>query len=257
MLISGVSFNAESLSGMNSLQRASFVGDLIRECPGELVVFPEWSFLAYAPEVREAYIQLEDFELQYGWLAECSKKVNKSVVVGIPTCEGDAYFNSAFVISSQGEVSHRYDKRRPFFGASEDQVIRQGVTEQVVEILDHRIHLSICFDLRFFGVFDESCTPTPFACINLASWPSVRSDAWETLLKARAIELETNFIGVNRYDGNEYSLSSKGYDPLGAEIKSLGTWIAGEWVDTWELKAPDCYKVIGSRRKSWKEDGLD
>ena len=257
MLISGVSFNSESLAGMSSFDRSDFLGELIGKCPGELVVFPEWSFLGYAPENKESYIPLDELKHRYEWVAECSKRYTKAVVVGIPVRQGQDYFNSAFVFSPEGHVSLRYDKRRPFRVASEDRVIRSGRSEQVAEIFGHKIHLSICYDLRFFEVFDKSCAPTPFVCINLASWPAVRRETWETLLKARAIELETNFIGVNRYDGHEYSLSTKGFDPLGGEINSSGTRIAGQWVDTWTLRDPDDYGVIGSRCEVWGEGGGD
>lgn len=254
MLVSGVSFNPDSIGRMSSRDRSNFISDLIEECTGELVVFPEWSFWPYTPEMRETYLPLDELASKFEWLAACAERHAKVVVVGIPIRQGQDFFNSAFVFSSEGHVPQRYDKRKPFALALEDRTIRSGLSEQVVEVFDRKIHLSICYDLRFFEVFDSSCSPTPFACINLASWPAVRRDTWETLLKARAIELETNFIGVNRYDGRDYALSSKGFDPLGCEIRSESTSILGQWVDTWELRDPDDYEVVGSRCKVRRDD---
>lgn len=52
----------------------------------------------------------------------------------------------------------------------------------------------------------------------MANWPKVRRDAWNTLLKARAIENLAFTVGVNRIgtDPNlEYAGDSKIHDPWG------------------------------------------
>jgi len=58
-----------------------------------------------------------------------------------------------------------------------------------------------------------------------SSWPSVRSDVWNTLLRARAIENQCYVAGVNRVgtDGNGigYIGESMMIDPKGKEIAAL------------------------------------
>ena len=58
--------------------------------------------------------------------------------------------------------------------------------------------------------------------INVANWPAKRSVAWQTLLRARAIENQCFVVGVNRTgkDGNRiyYNGNSTIIDPLGEII---------------------------------------
>jgi predicted amidohydrolase len=61
--------------------------------------------------------------------------------------------------------------------------------------------------------------------IYVANWPKLRIAAWDTLLKARAIENMTYCIGVNRVglDANEYEYvgHSAAYDSLGNSISNI------------------------------------
>ena len=58
--------------------------------------------------------------------------------------------------------------------------------------------------------------------IYLANWPTKRVDAWNTLLKARAIENQCYTVGVNRIgeDGNgvPFSGSSQVFDAFGKKL---------------------------------------
>ena len=58
----------------------------------------------------------------------------------------------------------------------------------------------------------------------MANWPVKRIDAWDTLLKARAIENQAYTIGVNRVgeDGNgiPFNGHSKVFDAFGKELSS-------------------------------------
>ena len=62
--------------------------------------------------------------------------------------------------------------------------------------------------------------------IYVANWPNRRHYAWETLLRARAIENMSYVVGVNRVgtDGNDipYDGGSAVIDYLGADMVNLG-----------------------------------
>ncbi len=81
--------------------------------------------------------------------------------------------------------------------------IRQEKKKVVVEYLGWKICLQVCYDLRF-PVFVRN-TENYDLILNVASWPSTRIDAWDTLLKARAIENQCYVFGLNRVgnDGNK------------------------------------------------------
>ena len=74
--------------------------------------------------------------------------------------------------------------------------------------------------------------------VYVANWPQIRINAWDTLLRARAIENLSYVVGVNRVgtddDGMEYNGSSAIIGPKGDTIfSSEGT----ETVKTIELSS--------------------
>jgi predicted amidohydrolase len=74
--------------------------------------------------------------------------------------------------------------------------------------------------------------------IYVANWPMIRINAWDTLLKARAIENLSYVVGVNRVgiDGNdiEYDGHSSIISPKGDTIFSIES---SEAVRTTEISA--------------------
>jgi len=87
-----------------------------------------------------------------------------------------------------------------------------------------RIAPMVCYDLRF-PVWSRHCHDCD-ALIYVANWPASRHFAWETLLRARAIENQCYVIGVNRAgrDGNglDYRGGSAAVDFLGATLTGCG-----------------------------------
>jgi len=75
----------------------------------------------------------------------------------------------------------------------------------------------ICYDLRF-PVWARNRNEYDIL-VYAANWPQARTDVWNTLLKARAIENQTYVVGANRIgvDGNSisYSGNSQLIDPKG------------------------------------------
>ena len=92
----------------------------------------------------------------------------------------------------------------------------------IVKIDGWKVCPLICYDLRF-PVFSRNTVDYDIL-IYLANWPIKRIDAWDTLLKARAIENQAYTIGVNRVgeDGNKVSFNghSKVFDAFGKELLS-------------------------------------
>ena len=83
------------------------------------------------------------------------------------------------------------------------------------------VGLSICYDLRFPGLFRAN-QMNPKVLVNIANWPSQRDHHWDALLMARAIENQAFAVGVNRSgidgEGETYSGKSKVYSPQGSQI---------------------------------------
>ena len=82
----------------------------------------------------------------------------------------------------------------------------------------------VCYDLRF-PVWSRNRDHYDLL-LYVANWPSRRQNAWDTLLRARAIENLSFVAAVNRVgvDGNElpYTGGSSIVDYLGADLANLG-----------------------------------
>ena len=95
-----------------------------------------------------------------------------------------------------------------------------GDERVTVEYKGIRFLLQICYDLRF-PVFARNRNDYD-AALYVANWPEKRVEAWEHLLKARAIENQAYVFGLNRIgtDGNElfYRESSHCYFADGADV---------------------------------------
>lgn len=89
-----------------------------------------------------------------------------------------------------------------------------------------RIAPFICYDLRF-PVWSRNVDLGYDLAIYVANWPAARSQAWDVLLKARAIENLAFVAGVNRIgiDGNglEYAGHSALISFKGDELVQLGS----------------------------------
>lgn len=132
--------------------------------------------------------------------------------------ENTKYFNRLIWMLPNGQYGY-YDKRHLFAYGDEHQHYTAGNKRLIASAKGWKINLQVCYDLRFpvwarqseFGEYD--------VLVYVSNWPEKRSQAWKTLLQARAIENQCYVIGVNRVgeDGNGiyYSGDSMIVNPLG------------------------------------------
>lgn len=153
------------------------------------------------------------------WLKTIAKSKN-TAITGSLAIEGDNnFYNRLVFILPSGEIQS-YDKRHLFSLAGEEKVYTAGTKKLIVEYKGWKICTLICYDLRF-PVFSRN-TEEYDLLLYAANWPTARINAWDALLKARAIENMCYTIGVNRIgeDGNNhpYPGHSQVLDYLGNEI---------------------------------------
>ncbi|MEZ4809629.1 MAG: amidohydrolase [Allomuricauda sp.] len=150
------------------------------------------------------------------WMQNMAKEKNAAMVGSIVFQDDNKNYNRLFFVHPHGEVEH-YDKRHTFTLAGEDAVYESGVDKVVLDYKGFRICPLICYDLRF-PVWSRNVQNYD-ALIYVANWPTPRIAAWDTLLKARAIENMAYCIGVNRVGldelGYDYPGHSAVYDALG------------------------------------------
>ncbi|MDQ6471389.1 nitrilase family protein [Flavobacterium sp. LHD-80] len=137
------------------------------------------------------------------WMKEVAKQKNAAVTGSLVIVENEKFYNRMFFVFPSGEIRY-YNKRHLFTLAGEDQFYTAGTEKVIVEYLGWKICLQVCYDLRF-PVFARN-TENYDLLLYVANWPKVRTNAWDALLKARAIENLSYTIGVNRigFDANNY-----------------------------------------------------
>lgn len=158
-----------------------------------LIVLPEMfstGFTMNASEVAET-MQGETIE----WMKLKAKQKNVAITGSVVITENGKYYNRMLFVFPSGEIQY-YDKRHSFSLAGEDKVYTRGNRKVTVDYLDWKICLQICYDLRF-PVFVRN-TENYDLILYVANWPKVRTNAWDALLKARAIENLSYVVGVNR-----------------------------------------------------------
>jgi predicted amidohydrolase len=153
------------------------------------------------------------------WMVTTAK-INRMALVGSVVIKENAqYFNRLFFIHPNGHIE-TYDKRHLFTLAKENDQYTSGEERLIVFYKGWRICPLICYDLRF-PVWSRNTNEYDLL-VFVANWPSIRIHAWDTLLKARAIENMSYCIGVNRVgkdeNGYEYNGHTAIYNFLGEKL---------------------------------------
>lgn len=150
------------------------------------------------------------------WLQNLAKAKNCAITGSVVIEENGKYFNRLVFVFPNGEIQY-YDKRHLFTLAGEDKVYIAGTKKLIVDYKGFKICPLICYDLRF-PVFSRNLEDYDLL-IYVANWPKPRVNAWDILLKARAVENMSYVIGVNRVgldnNNHEYVGHSQAIDFLG------------------------------------------
>ena len=106
--------------------------------------------------------------------------------------------------------------------AGEEKIYEPGSEKLIVSYKDWNICPLICYDLRF-PVYSRIVDEAYDLLIYVASWPDQRIYAWDSLLKARAIENMSFAVAVNRSGEdafkNNYSGHSQVIDYMGQYLQ--------------------------------------
>lgn len=153
------------------------------------------------------------------WMKSMAKNKNSAITGSIIISENGKFYNRLLFVFPSGEIQ-KYDKRHLFSLAGENGAYAAGTERLIVEYNGFKICPLICYDLRF-PVFSRN-TENFDVLIYVANWPKPRTNAWDILLKARAVENMCYVIGVNRiaqdFNGNQYIGHSQAVDFLGYSL---------------------------------------
>lgn len=158
------------------------------------------------------------------WLQALAKEKNVAITGSLVIAENDNYYNRSVFVFPTGEIE-TYDKRHTFTLAGEHTVYKAGIEKKIIAYKGWKICPLICYDLRF-PVWARNVENYD-VLLYVANWPKPRIKAWNTLLKARAVENMSYCIGVNRVgldaNSHEYSGHSAAYDVLGEKLTNIQT----------------------------------
>lgn len=113
-----------------------------------------------------------------------------------------------------------YEKIHPFTHGGETKAYRGGSEICHISVDEMHLGMAVCYDLRFPEMFQQMPLDTNVIFL-IANWPESRIKQWHSLLTARAIEMSSYVVGVNRTgggDGIQYTKSSAAYAPDGSMI---------------------------------------
>lgn len=185
----------------------------------ELIVLPEMFTSGFTMNPSTVAETMEGKTIS--WLRDMAKSKNCAITGSLVIQENGNFYNRMVFVFPTGEVQH-YDKRHLFTLAGEEKVYTAGTDKLILEYKGWRICPLVCYDLRF-PVFSRNIENYDLL-IYVASWPQPRINAWDILLKARAVENLSYTIGVNRVGKDQNNLEYNGHsqvvDELGNHVLS-------------------------------------
>jgi omega-amidase len=136
---------------------------------------------------------------------------NCAITGSLVISENNNFYNRMVFVFPDGNVEF-YDKKHLFTLAGEDKKYKAGSQKKIIEYRTFKICLQICYDLRFptFARNKEDYD----VLIYVANWPKTRINAWDILLKARAVENMCYAVGVNRIGADNNNLEYIGHSQV-------------------------------------------
>lgn len=204
----------------------------------DVIVFPETFTTGFPADPNEFAEEVGGTTMQ--WMRKIAVE-RDCAVCGTIVLRNNGFYNSFIWMQPDG-IYHIYNKRHLFTMGGE-LGLNPGEERITIEWKGWRIRPFVCYDLRF-PVWDRnSFKDGNFEydiAIFTAEWPKKKSEVWNTLLRARAIENQAFVVGVNRVGIDDSNIEYKGESMV---LNMKGRVVAqaeeGESVVTAELNMED------------------
>lgn len=200
----------------NPTQNRNYFEDKINSIRGtiDLIVLPEMFTSGFTMNPKAVAESMQGETVL--WLQALAKAKNAAITGSLVIEENGNFYNRLVFVFPSGAIK-TYDKKHLFTLAGEDKAYTSGTQKMLIGYQGFKICPLICYDLRF-PVFARN-TEEYDVLIYVANWPKPRINAWDALLKARAIENMCYTIGVNRIgedpNKHDYPGHSQVIDELG------------------------------------------
>jgi len=193
----------------------------LKNIKGKIVFLPEMFNTGFSMLPESFAENMEGETVQ--WMKKISAQQSCILCGSLMVEEEGAYYNRLIWMQPDGRFYH-YDKRHLFAFAKEDEHFNAGQHKLIVQVNGWKICLMVCYDLRF-PVWSRQTNELYDVLVYVANWPERRQQAWDTLLRARAIENQCFVLGVNRIGTDGHGIVHKGNSaiihPSGTLIQQL------------------------------------
>ena len=195
---------------------------LMEQQPGsDLYVLPEMWGTGFASDPN-GIAENETDSIALEWMRHTAINRQCAIAGSLAIDDGNGYKNRHYFIDGRKNTFSYYDKHHLFRYGGEDRFYVPGENHTIVEYMGFRFLLLTCYDLRF-PVWSRYADQLQFdAIIVVANWPESRQNAWQILMRARAIENQALLIGCNRVGNDPYSH----YRGMSAVISPIGKTLA-------------------------------
>ena len=188
--------------------------------PVDLIILPEMFTTGFTMNPGPIAETMEGETIL--WMKKMSSEKQSVITGSVIIKDHNQFYNRLIFVKPSGSIDF-YDKRHTFTLAGEDKIYTAGTEKLIIDYKGWKICPLVCYDLRF-PVWARNVEDYDLL-LYVANWPKPRIQAWNTLLKARAIENMCYCIGVNRIGKDEtnieYSGNSAVYDVLGENISNI------------------------------------
>lgn len=187
----------------------------------DLIILPEMFNTGFSMKA-EKLAEPMNFRT-FRWMKQMAKQTDAALCGSYIIKESTNFYNRLFFVEPDGSFK-TYDKRHLFRMGEEHLIYTAGERRMITNFRGFNILPMVCYDLRFpvwnKNRYDKSVDEIEYdLLIFVANWPAPRTNVWDTLLKARAMENQCFSIGVNRtgsdgeginYDGHSLVYDFKG-----------------------------------------------
>lgn len=174
----------------------------------DVIVLPETFTTGFPADPNEFAEDVGGVTMR--WMREKAEEKN-CAVCGTIILKNNGFYNSFIWIQPDGRY-HIYNKRHLFTMGGE-LGLNSGEERITIEWKGWRIRPFVCYDMRFPVWNRNSFKDGKFeydVAIYCAEWPEKKSEVWNTLLRARAIENQSYIVGVNRVGIDNSNIKYKG-----------------------------------------------
>jgi nitrilase len=202
-----------------------------------LVCLPE-AFLVFSKSAKETLAFAKYSEQYKKQLSELCKKHDIWLSAGtIPEpCNKHKYYAASHVFNNQGDIVASYNKMHLFDVDVNDKTkryresdfTRAGSDVVVVATPFGKIGLTVCYDLRFSGLFNELVRQGAEIILVPSAFTVITGQAhWQPLLAARAIETQCYVVAAAQYGAHQNGRQTYGHSiiisPWGHTLNELPT----------------------------------